>query len=123
MPRKVTTAPEVDEWFATTSHPLLDLMQAVRKAALEADPRVTESIKWKSPTFEYRGNIASINPRAKRFVQLMFHNGALIPGTFEHLEGGEKVARYMNFDSLDAVKTLKGELQAVIRAWCDLKDA
>lgn len=71
MPRKLATAPEVDEWFATTSRPLLDVMKAVRKASLEADPRVTESIKWKSPTFEYRSNIASINPRAKRFVQLM----------------------------------------------------
>ena len=45
---------EVDDWFAERQHPLTDAMQRTRKLILEADPRVTESIKWKTPTFSYR---------------------------------------------------------------------
>ena len=35
---------------------------------LEADDRITETIKWKSPTFMYEGNLASIDPKAKKHV-------------------------------------------------------
>lgn len=117
------TDPGVEAWFSTTDHPLLDVMQAVREAALDADERVSECIKWKSPTFVYEGNIASINPRAKRFVQVMFHQGATIPGDFPHLEGGAQTARYMNFGSRDELAERRSELQDVIRAWCDMKDS
>ncbi len=71
------TAPAVDDWFAQTDHPLADAMKEVRRAILAADRRITESIK-KCPTFSYRGNIASIDPKAKRFVSVLFHQGALI---------------------------------------------
>ena len=64
--------PEVDEWFAERQHPLTDAMQLARKLILEADSRVTESIKWKTPTFSYNGNIVSFNP-SKKFDSLMFH--------------------------------------------------
>ena len=70
---------EVDDWFAERQHPLTDAMQRARKLILEADPRVTESIKWKTPTFSYQGNIVSFNP-SKKFVSLMFHRGAEIHG-------------------------------------------
>jgi hypothetical protein len=114
-------ASEVDAYFEALNHPLKDVMLAVRRAILEADERMTESIKWKSPTFEYQGNLASINPRAKSHVSLMFHTGAQIPGDFPHLEGGEKVARYMRFADLEAVATLEAELASIVRAWCELK--
>ena len=64
---------------------------------LEADERMTESIKWKSPTFEYRGNLASIDPKAKKHVSVLFHTGASIPGEHPILEGGGDVARYIRF--------------------------
>ena len=53
---------EVDDWFAERQHPLTDAMQLARKLILEADSRVSESIKWKTPTFSYQGNIVSFNP-------------------------------------------------------------
>ncbi len=43
-----------------SNHPLKDVIQAVRDIILAADKRVGECIKWKSPTFTYNGNIASI---------------------------------------------------------------
>lgn len=110
--------PEVDAWLSERHHPLDDLLRAVRDIILDADPRVTESIKWKTPTFEYRGNIASFNP-SKKLISLMFHRGAEIPGDHPRLVGEGKLARVMRFSSSDDVRAGRAELEAVIRAWCD----
>ena len=108
---------EVDDWFAQRQHPLTDAMQPPRKLILEADPRVTESIKWKTPTFSYQGNIVSFNP-SKKFVSLMFHRGAEIQSDFPHLEGDGRLVRVMRFTDVNEVEATQDELQAVIRAWC-----
>jgi hypothetical protein len=113
--------PEVDAWFKDLDHPLKDAMLRVRGAILATDKRVTEAIKWKSPTFMFEGNIASINPRSKKQVQLMFHQGASIPGKHPHLEGGGDTARYMLFASADDVMAMKGALEKAIRGWIKLK--
>ena len=80
---------------------------------------MTESIKWKSPTFEYKGNLASIDPKAKKHVSVLFHTGATIPGDHPILEGGGNVARYIRFPDLATVERRQAELAAVVRAWCD----
>lgn len=111
---------EVDKWFEESKHPLKELMQQVRRIILAVDDRVTESIKGKSPTFSFEGNIARINPRAKKYVSLMFHRGADIPGNFPHLQGG-RVVRYMRFADAREIETLRLELQAIVKSWCAMK--
>ena len=96
-------------------------MQEIRAAVLAADPRVEESIKWKTPTFAFSGNIASINPQARKFVSLMFHRGAEIPGDYPHLQGGGEVARYMRFADASELAAQRAELQEIVRAWCEMK--
>jgi hypothetical protein len=81
---------------------------------------VTESIKWKTPTFAYRGNIASFNP-SKRLLSIMFHRGAEIPGEHPRPEGDGKLVRTMRFVDLDQLEARKVDLEAAIRAWCDWK--
>jgi hypothetical protein len=44
-----------------SKHSMEEAMQAVRKVTLEADSRITESIKWSTPTYSYQGNIFSFN--------------------------------------------------------------
>ena len=109
---------EVDDWFAQRDHPLADAMQRARELILDADPRVTESIKWKTPTFSYEGNIVSFSP-AKKLVSLMFHRGAEIPGDFPRLTGDAPFVRVMRLANLAEVEEAADELQAVIRAWCE----
>jgi hypothetical protein len=109
--------PDVDAWFAEKEPPMADAMQLVRRLVLDADPRVTESITWQTPTFAYRGNIASFNP-AKKQVSLLFHRGAEIPGEHPRLAGEGRLARVMRFADVAEVEQAAGELQAVIRAWC-----
>ena len=67
-----------------------------------------------------RGNIASIEPRSKKRVSVLFHQGAALPGTHPHLEGGGTV-RHMRFDDLADVRSKGKDLQQAVRAWCELK--
>jgi hypothetical protein len=113
--------PDVDRWFEEADHPLDALMRGTRDVILGADDRVTESIKWKTPTFSYKGNIASFNP-SKRFVSLLFHRGAEIPGDHPRLEGDGRLARTMRFADRDELEAGRAELEAVIRAWCDSRE-
>lgn len=112
------TDPEVDAWFETYDHPAKDAMMRVREIIL-SDDRLAETIKWKTPTFIYEGNMASFNPRTKAHVSLMFHTGASIPGDHPLLEGGGETARYMKFTDVTDVNQAKGGIAAVVTAWCD----
>ena len=114
-------ASDVDEWLAGYDNPMADVVQAVRTLILDADDRIEECIKWRSPTFTFKGNIASFNPRSKKHASLMFHTGAHIPGAHPALEGGGDTARYMTFADLDDVDAKADDLRAVLAAWCDWK--
>ena len=117
----MTTSAEVDTWFTTYDNPQKALVQATREVCLTADSRIGECIKWQAPTFTYKGNIASFFPRAKAHVSLMFHTGGKIPGSFPGLEGDGEGRAFKIRDAGDlAART--GELQAILRAWCDWKD-
>ena len=113
---------EVDAWLATSEHPLLPAIRALRSAILAADRRMDECIKWKSPTFTYAGNFASINPRAVAHVSLMLHRGAALPGRHPRLEGGGGTVRYMRFESAADVKAAQRDIRAAVKAWCALRD-
>ena len=112
----------MDAWFASYDNPQKDVLLYMREAILASDERIEESIKWKSPTFVYKGNIASFNPRSKQHASLMFHTGASIPGEFPHLEGSGDVARYLKVADLAQAKELKPELVSIFQAWCSMKD-
>lgn len=112
--------PDVDRWLDEADHPLDPLLRRARDIILDADDRVSESIKWKTPTFSYNGNIASFNP-SKNVVSIMFHRGSEIPGDHPRLEGDGRLVRTMRFGDADQLEAGRADLQSVIRAWCDWK--
>ena len=111
---------DVDRWLDEADHPLEPMLRRARAIILAADSRVTESIKWKTPTFAYKGNIASFNP-SKNVVSIMFHRGAEIPGKHPRLEGDGKLVRTMRFADVAEVEKRRKDLERVVRAWCDWK--
>jgi hypothetical protein len=115
--------PDVEAWMTAYENPKKEVVARVREVILEADPRITETIKWQTPTFVYKGNLASFQPRAKQFASLLFHEGASIPGAFARLQGGGDHARYMQITDLADADAVADELGAVVRAWCDARDA
>ena len=113
----------VDAYIAKSPDFAKPILTYLREVIHEGCPDVVETIKWSTPTFTYKGNLVSVQPRAKQFVSLLFHTGASIPGDHPLLEGGGDTARYARLDDLDAVERATPQLEAVVRAWCDACDA
>ena len=85
--------------------------------------QLVETIKWSSPTFMYKGNIASFFMNAKQHVSLMFHKGALLPNQSGLLEGDGNEARTAKFSSLDDINEKADALQEVVREWIEFQGA
>jgi hypothetical protein len=117
MPRD----PEVDRFVEGLGHPLEKEINAVRKIVLGVDRRIVETVKWKSPTFVFQGNIASIEPRSKKQVSVLFHQGAKLPGKHPMFEGGGGTVRYLRFADAADVARKRAELEQAVRAWIELK--
>ena len=113
---------EVDAFMEQLEHPFKAEFQRVREIILSADERMTEVIKWSGPTFIYQGNLATLTPRTKKFVNLYFQTGAKIPDTSGLLEGDAKEVRVARFYSMEDVEQKAASLQVVVQAWIHLKD-
>ena len=100
-----------------------DVVLRIPEIVLEADPRIEETIKWQAPTFMYRGNLASFYPKSKEHASLMFHVGAKIPGKHARLEGTGSTSRVMKIATVSEANAAKRDIEALVRAWCDWRDA
>jgi uncharacterized protein YdhG (YjbR/CyaY superfamily) len=114
---------EVDAWFARYDNPMKDVVQRIRAIVLGADRRIEECIKWQAPTFTYRGNLASFFPKSKQHASLMFHVGAQIPGKHPRLEGSGNISRVLKIGSLSEANSAKRDIERLVKAWCDWRDA
>lgn len=113
---------DVDAWLSSYDNPMKEVIEAIREVVLKSDNRIEETIKWKAPTFMYKGNIASFFPKAKKHATLMFHKGAEIPGAYKYLVGDGKEARSFKVESLSDLKQKRAELRAIVIAWCNSRD-
>ncbi len=114
---------KVDEWMANADNPFKDLWETIRSAVLSTDPKMEEDIKWGAPTFMYKGNLATFNPRAKKFVNLTFHTGATIADPESILEGDAAEARVFRVESEGEFNTKKSGLESVVRNWIAMQDS
>ena len=114
--------PDVDDWLEEYHNPMKPLVERTRDIFLGADDRIGEVVKWSAPTFVYKGNLASFQPRAKQFVSIVFHEGASIPGIHPLLEGSGEHGRFARLADLDDIEARRPELEAIVRAWCDARD-
>jgi len=113
---------EVTQFLTDKKHPMTPELERVREIILSTDPAIKETIKWSSPTFMYKGNIASFFLNAKKFVSLMFHQGAHIPDPNGLLQGDSKTTRMARFQGMEDIENKKEALQTVIRNWMILMD-
>ena len=126
---------EVERWFAEKKLPNEKPIRRLRETLLAADPRISDYIKYGSLNFGYEGehptksgdfagtpaDLVSLVQVQKKNINLMFNNGAKIPGNFPHLEGDGPNARFMRFADLAEVNARAAELTRIGKAWCELK--
>jgi uncharacterized protein YdeI (YjbR/CyaY-like superfamily) len=114
--------PKVDDFMNKLRNPLIAEMEAVREIILAVSDKVTEDIKWSAPSYFYKDNICTFNPRGKNYVTLIFHKGALINDKTGLLEGDSKAARTARFYDMADVKRKKKNLETVIKGWIKAMD-
>ena len=114
--------PAVDEYLLKKDHPLTPQIQKVREIILSTDDRIEETIKWSSPTFIYKGNMASFFMNAKKFVSLMFHYGSYIEDHNGLLTGDGKMGRTARFMDMEDIEKKRSDLQNVVKEWIRLQD-
>ncbi|MCG8575398.1 MAG: DUF1801 domain-containing protein [Flavobacteriales bacterium] len=113
---------KVNQFMKELDNPLKAEMEAVREIILKASDKITEDIKWSAPSFAYKDNMATFNPRAKKFVNLTFHKGALIGDNSGLLEGDKKEARVARFNDMEDVLSKKEQLTQVVQKWVELME-
>ena len=118
----------VDDFMKKLDHPLINLMQYVRKVILSADASIGEGIYWNAPTFFYTGKMEPFEPKEyKRYIvgfnfykqdalRLVFLRGAkasdpngLLTGTFKDQR---KIASFQN---IEQVKKAEADLVNIIK--------
>jgi hypothetical protein len=54
---------KVDAFMAKLTHPLTDVVAALRKTILSTDPEIGKEIKWNAPAFFYTDELPPFNPK------------------------------------------------------------
>ena len=103
----------VDEFMDKLIHPLKAEIEAVR-AIIKSNKKISERIKWNAPSYYYKEDLVTFNPRDQKRVHLVFHNEAIVRIKSDLLEGDYKDRRMVYFDSMAAVKKNKKELNSII---------
>ncbi|MDQ0966385.1 hypothetical protein QFZ20_001788 [Flavobacterium sp. W4I14] len=113
---------KVDEFIAKLEHPLKAELEAVRSIIVNANPKIEEDIKWGGPSFLYKEDLATFNPRIKNYIALIFHKGALINVKSDFLEEATKGKVYAKFYSMDQVTANKELIEKMVNTWVELMD-
>lgn len=113
--KTVSDAEVVEQFMTELNHPLKAEMEAVRSIIREADSRILERIKWKGPSYYCREDFVTFNPRATKWVHLVFHHPAIINIKSQLLEGDYKDRRMVYFTDMRDIESKKTELQRIIK--------
>ena len=120
--KPVNQTEKVNEFMAQLDHPLKAEVQVVRDIIKSVHPGITEEIKWKAPSFSYKGYLVTFNLWATKQVHLVFHNGAILSNESGLLEGDYVDRRMAYFSDMNDIKARQPALQLAVREWVHLMD-
>ena len=107
---------KVDEFMNKLDHPLKAEVQTVRGIIKNVNKDITEEIKWKAPTFSYKGEyLVTFNLWEKEHIHLVFHNPEISKVKSKLLEGDYDHRRMAHFSDKDDIKAKKGVLEKVLK--------
>jgi hypothetical protein len=130
---KLSNSEQVAIYMQNLQHPMLEVIEELRKIIKESHPEMEEIIAWNVPTYNYAGDMKPFNPKEyKRYIvgfnlfkkdciRLIFLTGAKLTDTTKILEGDYKDGRRLvSFNSMEDVKAKKQALQDLIKEWINL---
>jgi len=127
---KLSNVEQVAIYMQTLQHPMLEVIEELRKIIKESHPDMEEIIAWNAPTYNYTGEMKSFNPKEyKRYIvgfnifkkdciRLIFLTGSKLTDTTNILEGDYKDGRRLVlFENMEAVLEKQEALQGLIKEW------
>jgi uncharacterized protein YdhG (YjbR/CyaY superfamily) len=101
----VSRTDAVDKFMLELSHPLKAEIEAVRSIIKRVDKNINEEIKWKAPSFNYKGEyLVTFNLRDTKRIHLVFHNPLISKVKSDLLEGDYKDRRMTYFVDMKDIK-------------------
>lgn len=129
---KLLTSELTENYYRELKHPLIEVVQALRKIILSTHHDIAEQIKWNSPSFyftgemkpfdpkEYKRDIVVFNLHRKDLILLVFPTGARVSDKTGLLEGNFKDGRKVAvFSSIAQATEKEKDLQSVILHWIE----
>jgi uncharacterized protein YdhG (YjbR/CyaY superfamily) len=112
----VSRTDKVDEFMQALDHPFKTEVQVVRDIIKGVDKDIAEEVKWKAPSFNYKGEyLVTFNLREEKRIHLVFHN-PLIPKVKSSLLEGDYIDRRMvYFANMQDVKANKPALEKALK--------
>ena len=112
----VSRTDKVDEFLRVLSHPLKVEIEAVRSVIKGVSNDINEEVKWKAPSFNYKGEyLVTFNLHETKRIHLVFHNPMIAKVNNKLLEGDYKDRRMMYLADMKDIKAKKLELEKILK--------
>lgn len=122
-----TKSTKVNRFLDDLNHPLRNEIEELRATILDAEPGLTETIKWNGPSYSFNNNDRiTMRVHPPKQLQVIFHRGAkameqpekkLIPDNSGLLVWKGNDRAIATFTNPQQIKTGKTSLTAIVKAW------
>jgi uncharacterized protein YdhG (YjbR/CyaY superfamily) len=113
---KMDNTEQVDEFMEMLDHPFKTEVQMIREIIKNVNRDITEQIKWKAPSFSYKGEyLVTFNLWERQKIHLVFHNPVISKVKSKLLEGDYDHRRMTYFSDENDIKAKKKALEKVLR--------
>lgn len=118
----VSRTDKVDEFLRELNHPLTAEVEAVRSIIKGVNKEIAEEVKWKAPSFNYKGEyLVTFNLWETKRIHLVFHNPQIAKVKSDLLEGNYADRRMMYFADMQDIKAKKAKLQKILKDLIELQ--
>jgi uncharacterized protein YdhG (YjbR/CyaY superfamily) len=112
----VSRTDKVDEFLRELHHPLKAEVEAVRSIIKGVNKDINEEIKWKAPSFNYKGEyLVTFNLWEEKRIHLVFHNPQVPKVKSKLLEGEYKDRRMAYFADMKDIKAKRPLLEKALK--------
>jgi uncharacterized protein YdhG (YjbR/CyaY superfamily) len=112
----ISRSDKVEEFLRQLNHPLTVEIEAVRAIIKGVSKEINEEVKWKAPSFNYKGEyLVTFNLWETKHIHLVFHNPMIAKIKSKLLEGNYEHRRMMHLADMKDIKAKKGELEKILR--------
>ena len=112
----VSRTDKVDEFLRELNHPLTAEIEAVRSIIKGVNKDIAEEVKWKAPSFNYKGEyLVTFNLWETKRIHLVFHNPKISKVKSSILEGDYETRRMAYFADMKDIKAKKPLLEKALK--------